>query len=258
MKLDDIKKVGVLGGGVMGGGIAQCLILAGFNVMIRDLSDEINEKSKNAIVNGPFGIKSAVDRGKTTAEEMDAAIKRLSYTTKPEDLADVDLLIEAIGGGEGGRLEDKPLKLRIFGDMDKIVKKSAVFASNTSFFTIADLAAVTGRKDLFVGMHLFSPAPVMKLVEVVSTADTRPEVTELIEALALKMGKTPVRVKDVPGDTGFIANRVYGATRREAMKIVQEGVATAEDVDTAMMLGFRWPVGPISMGMGARSGWKKK
>ena len=258
MKLDDIKKIGVLGGGVMGGGIAQCIILGGFDTIIRDLSDEINEKSKNNIINGPFGIKSAVDRGKTTAEEMEKAIQRLSYTTKIEDLADCDLIIEAIGGGPDGRLENKPLKLEIWKEMDEIVKKGAVFASNTSMFTIADLAAVTNRKDLFVGMHLFSPAPVMKLVEVTYTADTKEEVIKLIEDLSVKMNKTSVRVKDVPGDTGFIANRVYGATRREAMKIVEEGIATAEDVDTAMMLGFRWPVGPISMGMGARSGWKKK
>ena len=258
MKLDDVKKIGVLGGGVMGGGIAQCLVLAGFNTCIRDLSDEINEKSKNNIINGPFGIKSAVDRGKTTAEEMEAAVSRLSYTTNVADLADCDLIIEAIGGGPDGRLENKPLKLEVWKEMDGIVKKEAVFASNTSMFTIADLAVATSRKNLFVGMHLFSPASVMKLVEVIYTADTDDDVVVLIEDLAKKINKTPVRVKDVPGDTGFIANRVYGATRREAMKIVEEGIATAEDVDTAMMLGFRWPVGPISMGMGARSGWKKK
>jgi 3-hydroxybutyryl-CoA dehydrogenase len=123
-------------------------------------------------------------------------------------------------------------------------------------FTIADLATVTGRKPQFVGMHLFSPANIMKLVEVIYTADTTEETIKLIEDLSKKVDKTPVRVKDVPGDTGFIANRVYGAAAREAMKIVQEGIATAEDVNTAMTLGFRWPIGPLAMGAGARTGWK--
>jgi 3-hydroxybutyryl-CoA dehydrogenase len=153
-------------------------------------------------------------------------------------------------------LENKDLKLSIFKELEGIVKKDAVFASNTSYFTLADLAVATNRKDKFVGMHLFSPANIMKLVEVGHTADTSEETIKLIEDLSVKMGKTPVRVKDVPGDTGFIANRVFRAAAKEAMKIVDEGIATAEDVNTAMTLGFRWPVGPLAMGAGARSGWK--
>jgi 3-hydroxybutyryl-CoA dehydrogenase len=125
-------------------------------------------------------------------------------------------------------------------------------------FTIADLAAVTNRKDRFIGMHLFSPANIMRLVEVIYTADTSEETIKLIEDLARSWGKTPVRVKDVPGDTGFIGNRVFGAARREAQKIVDEGIATPEDVDTAMMLGFNWPAGPLGMGLGARAGWQQK
>jgi 3-hydroxybutyryl-CoA dehydrogenase len=256
MKLENVKRIGVLGAGVMGGGIAQSIILAGLPVIVRDLNDEICKKSRDTIIGGRFGIKGGVERGKTTQAEMDAALARLAYTTKVEDLKDCDLVIEAIGGGDTGRLEDKPLKLRIFTELDKVVKPAAVFASNTSMFTIADLAAVTSRKPQFVGMHLFSPANIMKLVEVTYTADTAEETIKLIEDLARKIDKTPVRVKDVPGDTGFIANRVYGAAAREAMKIVQEGIATAEDVNTAMTLGFRWPIGPLAMGAGARSGWK--
>jgi 3-hydroxybutyryl-CoA dehydrogenase len=256
MKLEEVKIIGVLGAGVMGGGIAQSLILAGHNVIVRDLTDEICEKAKDAIINGRFGFKGGVERGKQTQEEMDQALARLTFSTKVEDLKDCDLIIEAIGGGDTGMIEDKPLKFKVFTELDKIVKKDAVFASNTSMFTIADLAEVTERKDLFVGMHLFSPANIMKLVEVTYTQDTSEETIKLIEDLSKSIDKTSVRVKDVPGDTGFIANRVFGAAAREAMKIVEEGIASAEDVDTAMMLGFRWPIGPLGMGMGARAGWK--
>jgi 3-hydroxybutyryl-CoA dehydrogenase len=257
VKLEDVKSIGVVGAGVMGGGISQSAILAGYKVICRDLTDEILERTRDTIANGRFGIKGGVERGKQTQEEMDQAMARLTLTTKIEDLKDCDLIIEAIGGGEDGRLENKPLKLKVWAELDKLVKKEAAFASNTSVFTIADLAVATERKELFVGMHLFSPANIMKLVEVTYTADTSEETIKLIEDLSKSMGKTPVRVKDVPGDTGFIGNRVFGAARREAQKIVDEGIATAEDVDTAMMLGFNWPAGPIGMGLGARSGWKK-
>lgn len=257
MKLEDVKSIGVVGAGVMGGGISQSAILAGYKVICRDLTDEILERTRDTIANGRFGLKGGVERGKQTQEEMDQAMARLTLTTKVEDLKDCDLIIEAIGGGENGQLENKPLKLKVWAELDKLVKKEATFASNTSVFTITDLAAATERKESFVGMHLFSPANIMKLVEVTYTADTSEETIKLIEDLSKSMGKTPVRVKDVPGDTGFIGNRVFGAARREAQKIVDEGIATAEDVDTAMMLGFNWPAGPIGMGLGARSGWKK-
>ncbi|MBW2092387.1 MAG: 3-hydroxyacyl-CoA dehydrogenase family protein [Deltaproteobacteria bacterium] len=257
MKLEDVKRIGILGAGVMGGGIAQSAILAGYNVIVRDLTDEICEKAKDTIINGRFGIKGGVERGKHTQEEMDQALARLAFTTKVEDLKDCDLIIEAIGGGADGAIENKDMKLAVFKELDQIVKKEAVFASNTSMYTIADLAAVTDRKDRFIGMHLFSPANIMKLVEVIYTKEVSEDVIKLIEDLSKSMGKTPVRVKDVPGDTGFIGNRVMGAARREALKIVQEGIATAEDVNTTMMLGFRWPAGPIPLGgPGARSGWQ--
>ena len=171
-------------------------------------------------------------------------------------MKDCDLIIEAIGGGPSGQMENKDIKLKVFAELDEITKKEAIFASNTSSFTIADLAAVTKRKDRFIGMHFFSPANIMKLVEVIWTADTSEETIQLIEGLCDKLGKVHARVKDVPGDTGFIGNRVMGAARREAFKIVEEGIATAEDVNTAMMLGFNWPVGPLPLGgPSARSGW---
>ncbi len=257
MKLEDVKCVGILGAGVMGGGIAQAAILHGDKVIVRDLSDEINEKAKDTIINSRFGIKAGVERGKHTQEEMDKAVSLLNFTTSVEDLKDCDLIIEAIGGGDTGQMEDKPLKLRVFKELDEIVKKDAVFASNTSMFTIADLAAATNRKENFVGMHWFSPANIMKLVEVIYPAEASAEAVDLVEGIALKWEKITVRVKDVPGDTGFIGNRVWFAAIREAMKIVQEGIATAEDVNTTMMHGFRWPAGPLPTGgPGAKSGWQ--
>ena len=255
MNMDDIKTIGVLGGGVMGQGISQSAILAGYKVICRDLTDELAAKTKHNILNGRFGLAGSVQRGKLTQEQVDRAIALLTLTSKVEDLKDVDILVEAIGGTPGV-MEDKGMKLKVFGEMDKMVKKGAIFASNTSYFTIADLAAVTTRKDRFVGMHFFSPASVMKGCEVIWTADVLPEVIDIVMELGRRLGKLSVKVKDVPGDTGFIGNRIYRALRLEAMKIVQEGIATAEDVDNVMMTGFNWPVGPLSMGRGARGGWK--
>jgi 3-hydroxybutyryl-CoA dehydrogenase len=257
MKLDDIKTIGILGGGVMGGGIAQTAILAGFSVIVRDLTEEIIGQTKDTIVNGRFGLKGGVERGKQTQEVMDQALARLTLTTKAEDLKDCDLIIEAIGGSSDAEIENKDLKLRVFDELDRVVRKDAVFASNTSRFTIADLAVATGRKDRFIGMHWFSPANIMRLVEVIYTEEVTEDVIKLIEDLCDSFGKTHVRVKDVAGDTGFIGNRVMGAVRREAQKIVDEGIATAEDVNTAMTLGFNWPVGPLRVGgPSARTGWQ--
>jgi 3-hydroxybutyryl-CoA dehydrogenase len=255
MKIDDIKTIGVLGGGLMGQGISQSAILAGYQVICRDLTDEIVAKSKDNIANGRFGLAGAVQRGKLTQEQADQALARLKMTSKVEDLKDVDFMIEAIGGTTGV-MEDKGVKIKVFGEMDKVVKKEAIFASNTSFFTIADLAAATSRKDRFIGMHFFSPANVMKGCEVIWTADVMPEVIEITMELGRRWGKIPVKVKDTAGDTGFIGNRVYRALRLEANKIVEEGLATPEDIDTVMTTGFNWPVGPLGMGRGARGGWK--
>ncbi len=255
MKLEDIKTIGVMGAGVMGGGIAQTAIQAGYKVIIRDLTDEICEKTKDTMINGRFGLKGGVDRGKITQEQMEQALANLTLTTKVEDLKDCDLVIEAIGGGEGGAIENKPLKLKVFAELDKIVKKDAIFASNTSMFTIADIAAVTERKKLFIGMHWFSPANIMKAVELTYTPDAQEELIQVMEGLCQRLGKTSVRVKDIPGDTGFVANRIFAAVAREAQKVVKEGVATPQDVDTAMKGGFNWPAGPFELGAGVLGGW---
>ena len=258
MKLQDIKCIGVLGAGVMGAGISQTAISAGYKVIARDLTDEIIARAKESIINGHFGLKGMVERGKITQEQMDKALANLTLTTRVEDLNNCDLVIETIGGGPSGQVESKDIKLRVFAELDRVVKKDAIFASNTSKFTIADLAAVTGRKPLFIGMHWFSPANVMKIVEVVWTQDTTEETIQLIEALSEKFGKTHVRVKDVPGDMAHVGYRIMSAAREEARKIVEQGICTAEGVDIIMMGGFNWPVGPIGMSMSNRAGWGQK
>ncbi len=255
MKIEDIKTIGVMGAGVMGGGISQTAILAGYNVICRDLTDEILAKAKDTMINGRFGLKGGVERGKHTQQQVDEALARLTLTTKVEDLKDCDFVIEAIGGGPG-QLENKPMKIKVFGELDKIAKKEAIFASNTSYFTVADLAAATERKDRFLGVHWFSPANIMKLAEVIYTPDVKEEVIQVVEELCKRLGKTSVRVKDMPGDLGHIANRIfYRGVAAEARKVVEEGVASPQDVDTAMKLGFNWPAGPFELGAGARSGW---
>jgi 3-hydroxybutyryl-CoA dehydrogenase len=258
MKIGDVKTIGVMGMGVMGAGISQTAIQAGYNVVVRDLKDEILARGRENIISGRFGLKGGVERGKITKEQMEAAISRLKTTTRVEDLANVDILIEAIGGGPSGEMENKDLKLKVFAEIDGILKASTVIASNTSRFTIADLAAPTKRKDKFIGMHFFSPANIMRVVEVIWTKDTSEETIQCIEGLCDKMGKTHVRVKDIPGDTGFVGNRLFGVVGREARKIVEEGICTPEGVDSIMMGGFNWPAGPLGMGMGARAGWGQK
>jgi 3-hydroxybutyryl-CoA dehydrogenase len=255
MNIDDIKTIGIMGGGVMGQGISQSALLAGYKVICRDLTDEIVAKTKDSIANGRFGLAGAVQRNKITKEQMDKAMSLLTVTSKVDDLKNVDFLLEAIGGTTGV-MEDKGVKIKVFTEVDGVVKKEAIFSSNTSFFTIADLAAATKRKERFIGMHFFSPASVMRGCEVIWTADVLPEVIDITMELGKRFGKVPVKVKDVPGDTGFIGNRIYRVLGAEAIKIVQAGIATAEDVDTVMMTGFNWPAGPLGMGRGARGGWK--
>jgi 3-hydroxybutyryl-CoA dehydrogenase len=258
MKLEDVKSLGIMGGGFMGSGIAQTVALADYKVICRDLTDEIINRTRDTIINGRFGFKKGIERGKLTQEQMDKALANLTLTTKVEDLKNCDVIIEAIGGGIGDELEDKDTKLKVFAELDKVIKKDAVFASNTSRYTIADLASVTERKDKLIGMHWLSPANIMKVVEIIWTADNSEETIQLVEGLCRKFGKTSVRVKDVPGDTGFVGNRIFYAAGREALKIVEEGIASAEDIETVMVLGFQWPVGPLGMMQGIQADWGQK
>jgi len=247
MKLDDIKLVGVLGGGLMGSAITQNIIVSGYKAICRDLTDDILKNTRSIIVDSRFGMRIGVERGKLTKEQMEKALSNLTLTTKVEDVKNCDLIIESIGGGDPRQLEDKGLKLRVFAELDKLVKKECIFCTNTSVFTIADIAKAVERKDRFIGMHWFRPANILKAVEITYTPDNTEEIIQTMEGFCRKLGKIPVRVKDVPGDTGFIGNRLFGVVMREARKMVEEGIASPQDIDTVMREGYGWTLGIFEM-----------
>jgi 3-hydroxyacyl-CoA dehydrogenase len=249
MNIDDIKLVGVMGGGVMGGGIGQTFAAHGFQTIIRDLNDDLIEKTRQSMVDGRFGLKGALDRGKMSQADYDATTARFSFTQDINDLRDCDLVVEAVP-------EKLDLKKSVFAELDTVVKKEAVFATNTSGFAISDINKSVSRRDRFVGFHWFSPAFIMKPVEIIYSPDTSDETIELMEAIGRRLEKVTIRVKDAPGKYGFVANRIYFAMVAEARKVLEEGIASAEDIDTVMKLGFNWPVGPLGMTRGAREGWQ--
>ena len=249
MKSDDIKLIGVMGGGVMGGGIAQSCAVAGFDVRIRDMTDELLEKTRESMVEGRFGLRGAVEREKLTHQQTDEALGRVSFTTEMEELRDADLIIEAVP-------EDLELKRKVYAELDSLVKPEAVFASNTSGFAISELNQAVARKERFIGMHWFSPAFVMRLIEIIYAPETSEETIKLLEAVGAKLGKETIRVKDAPEAYGFVANRIYFAAVAEARKVMDEGVASVDDINAAMRFGFNWPAGPLEMIAGARKGWQ--
>ena len=246
-----IETIGVVGGGVMGSGIAQSLAVGGAHVTVRDVNDQMIEKSRATIVDGRYGLNRGVERGKTTQADADAALARLNWTTDVKALASVDLVIEAVP-------ENIDLKKKVWSELDAVVKPDAIFATNTSGLAISDLnkAVSEARRPKFAGMHFFSPAPVMKLVELIHAPETSEETMTALEELCSRAGKATVRVKDAPGRYGFIANRIYFAAVREAQKVLEEGIASAEDINKAMVMGFNWPVGPLAMVEGATKGWQ--
>ncbi len=238
MKFEEIKKIGVLGGGVMGGGIAQGFATGGYAVIVRDINDEAIEATRQAVFEGKWGIKRAVEIGKLKFDDGLAAIGRVSFTTKIEDLADCDIVIEAIP-------EKLELKQEVFKELDGAVKPTAIFASNTSGFAIADVSrdVSAARKPLFVGMHYSNPVTTMRMCEVVYTPETSEDTIDAARRLAEAQGKVVSMVKDAPGTYGFLLNRIFGAARREALAIVEAGIASKEDIDKAMITGRNWPAG---------------
>jgi len=249
--MSEIESIGVIGGGVMGAGIAQALAVGGCTVTVRDLNEQLIEKARSTIVDGRYGLKRGVERGKTTQADADAALARLSFTTSLDDLRSVDLIVEAVP-------EDMELKKKVFAEVDGVAGPDTVFASNTSGLAISEInkAVSDTRRPRFIGMHWFSPAPVMKLCELVYAPETADETIQALESLCQRIGKASVRVKDAPGRYGFIANRIYFAAVREAQKVLEEGIATPEDINKAMVFGFNWPVGPLAMVEGATKGWQ--
>ena len=243
------ERIGVLGAGVMGAGIAQVLAIAGHEVVGYDVSPDALAKARVGTDTGRFGVKGAVERGKLTADEAEAALARLTFT---DDLdaatATADLVIEAVP-------ERLDLKVKVFRDLDRRCAPATLLVSNSSGYPISALSAATDRPDKVVGWHWASPAPVMKLAEIVRAPDTSDETVQTVVRIAAAAGKNPVVVKDASRSWGYVANRVYFAMIREAKQVVQEGVATPEEVDQLMVDCFRWPTGPFAMTQGAGSGW---
>lgn len=238
MKFEDVKCVGVLGGGVMGGGIAQIFAIAGYDVVVRDINDDAIEATRQAVFEGKWGLKRAVEIGKLKFDDGVAAIARVSLTTDLKGLADCDFIIEAIP-------EKLDLKQQVLAELDTVVKPEAIFASNTSGFVIAEVArdVSASRKPLFIGMHYSNPVPTMRMCEIIYTPETSEETIDTTRRLAEAANREVSMVKDAPGTYGFLLNRIFGAARREALAIVDAGIATEEDIDRAMITGRNWPAG---------------
>ena len=230
-----MKKIVVIGGGTMGLDIAQVFAKAGFDVLVRDISDAIIQASEARLNKALDKLES---KGKLTAEGKAELLGRIGFTTELSGAADADLVIEAA-------IENLDIKKSIFAELDTICKPETILASNTSSISITAIASATKRADRFIGMHFFNPATVMKLVEVIRGANTSDETYDTIFALAQTIGKDPVTVAEAPG---FVVNKLLIPMINEACDLVYTGVATAEDVDKAMQLGANHPMGPLHLG----------
>ncbi len=235
MRVEDVRRICVLGAGTMGAGIAQTCSVAGFSVAMRDLTEEFVEGGFHRM-RAP--LEKRVARGKMTQDEVEAILGRIEgFTSLEEALKQADVVLEAV-------FEDMGVKKELYADVDRLSPKEAVFASNTSSLSITEMAAVTDRPDRFVGMHFFNPAPVMKLVEVIRGSETSDETVEFAMQLSRKLGKEPVEVKE---SAGFVVNRLLVPMMNEAFNLLLESVASPEDIDTAMKLGTNMPMGPFEL-----------
>ena len=230
-----MKKVCVMGAGTMGLDIAQVFATKGFEVTVRDISDEILDAAKATLTKG---LDKKVAKGKMTEEAKEAILGNMSFTTELKDLADMDLIVEAI-------LENMQIKKSVFGELDTICKPETIFASNTSSLSVTEIATATKRTDKFIGMHFFNPATAMKLIEVIRGAHTSDETFEIIKNLSVELGKTPVEVAEAPG---FVVNKILVPMVNEGVCVYAEGIASAEGIDTAMKLGANHPMGPLELG----------
>jgi 3-hydroxybutyryl-CoA dehydrogenase len=234
MGMSKIKKVGVLGSGLMGSGIAEIAAKAGYETVVREVSEELVEKGLGKI-HGSLG--KAVEKGKLDAAARDEAVSRLSGTVDLAALADCDVVVEAI-------VENLDEKRKTFSALDEVVKKDAIFASNTSSLTITQMAMFTQRPDQFVGLHFFNPVPVMKLVEVVRTILTSDAAYERAFEFARAVGKEPIACRD---NSGFVVNRLLVPYLLDAIRALEEGVGSVEDIDKGMQLGCGYPMGPFTL-----------
>jgi 3-hydroxybutyryl-CoA dehydrogenase len=231
----EIKVIGVLGAGSMGNGIAQVASQAGYQVIMRDIEDRFVQNGLKAIEK--FLTKS-VEKGKMTEDQKKGTLSKIKGTTKMEDLKDVDFVIEAV-------FEELELKKEVFRQLDELTRPQVILTTNTSSMSVTEIAMATKRPEKVAGMHFFNPAPLMRLVEVIRGFFTNDETVKVIMEMAKRMGKEPVEVKkDIPG---FIVNRLLIPHFVEAIRMVEEGVASIEDIDKAVKLGLNYPMGPFEL-----------
>ena len=230
----DIEKVGVVGCGLMGSGIAQVCAQAGYETTVREIAEQPLEKGLSSIEKN---LDRAVQKEKIDESEKDEILGRLEGTLELDDLADCDLVIEAV-------IEDIEVKEEVFGKLDEVCGPDTIFASNTSSLTITEMAASTDRPDRFVGLHFFNPVPVMKLVEVVAQGATADEAFDAAYAFAESLGKEPVTCRD---NSGFIVNRLLVPYMMDAIRAYEEGIGSIRDIDKAMELGTGYPMGPFTL-----------
>jgi len=229
-----IKKIGIIGAGTMGHGIALVSAKAGYDIILHDIKDDYVKKGLGSIEKF---LDKSVEKGKMTPDDKKNILGKIHGTTKLEDMKDADLIIEAI-------IEDVKMKKDVFQKLDTLCKKETIFASNTSTIPITDLASATKRPDRFIGMHFMNPVPIMKLVEVIRGLRTSQETATTIMHLAEKMEKTPIEVNDGPG---FISNRVLFSMINEAIFCLQDGTGTVQSIDNVMKLGMNHPMGPLEL-----------
>ncbi|MBL6757874.1 MAG: 3-hydroxybutyryl-CoA dehydrogenase [Planctomycetes bacterium] len=231
---DLFERVAVIGAGTMGNGIAQVFASCGSAVTLVDVDGEALDRGVAAIGKS---LARVVKKERMTQEDADAAMARISRSTRLEDLSDRELIVEAVS-------ERAELKAKVFRTLDEVAPASAILASNTSSISITEIAAVTGRADKVIGMHFMNPVPVMKLVEVIRGQETSDETTEAVMRASRALGKEPVEANDYPG---FVSNRVLMPMINEAVFCLMEGVATKEGIDTVMKLGMAHPMGPLTL-----------
>ena len=232
--MSEIRSVAVAGGGLMGSGIAQAAAQAGFPTIVREVSDAVCQRSRASIERT---LERGIQKGKVTGEERDAALGRISFTTQVADLASADVVIEAI-------VEELGPKNALWRELDAIAPPATIFASNTSSLTIAAMAAAVARPDRVIGLHFFNPVPLMKLVEVVRTVTTSDETVRRATGFARALGKEPIAAKD---SSGFVVNLLLVPYMLDAIRALEHGVASVEDIDKGMALGAGHPMGPFTL-----------
>ncbi|MEW6723894.1 MAG: 3-hydroxybutyryl-CoA dehydrogenase [Bacillota bacterium] len=229
-----MEKIMVIGAGTMGAGIAQVAAAAGYQVLLRDISEELAQRGQQSIAKG---LGRLVEKGKLTEADREAILGRITTTTQLAGAADCTLVIEAA-------TENAAVKREILSELDRVCPPNTILASNTSSISLTELGGFTGRPEKVVGMHFMNPVPVMQLVELVRGLATSEETMAAVEVVARKMGKTPVRVNDAPG---FVVNRILIPMINEAIYCLMEGVAEAEAIDQVMKLGANHPLGPLAL-----------